>query len=299
VEMGAGDGRLLRDVLGWAARARPEFAAALRLLLIEPDLALRDAQQRTLAHLDASPRWVERLDDLEMESITGCFISNELIDSFPVRLFVVEQGLLAEVGVALRQGSLVEIEGVGPTVTSPGHLRSLIELMPDGARIELNEGAAQWMAEVAKRLRRGFVLTFDYGYPAAQMYVPWRTQGTLMAFYRHSVSQNLLAHPGEQDLTAHVDFTALATAGIAHGLDPIGFTSQREFLTTLGIHEAVSAPGLPLEETLARRRAVLTLTDSAGLGRVRVLAQAKGMEASGLSGFAGSPPIRTALDIDG
>jgi SAM-dependent MidA family methyltransferase len=167
--------------------------------------------------------------------------------------------------------------------------------MPDGARLEVNERAQNWMAEVAARLARGYVLTLDYGYPAARMYAPWRRQGTLMAFYRHAVSPSPLAHPGEQDLTAHVDFTGLALAGRGQGLEPAGFTTQREFLTALGIHEAVSAGGLPLEETLARRRAVLALTDPAGLGRVRVLLQAKGVDGAGLTGFAGSPPAWESL----
>ncbi|MGD9894495.1 MAG: class I SAM-dependent methyltransferase [Dehalococcoidia bacterium] len=297
VEMGAGDGRLLRDILTWAARAQPDLAAALRPMLVEPDLSLRDAQQRTLAHLAVSPRWVERLDQIPPASLTGCFLSNELVDSFPVHLFVAGQGRLAEVYVTRWKGDLVEIEGDRPAMPPPAHLRPLIEAMPAGARIELNEGAERWMTDVAIRLRAGFVLTFDYGYPAAQMYASWRTQGTLMAFYRHSISHDPLAHPGEQDLTAHVDFTTLALSGCAHGLEPIGFTSQREFLTALGLHEAVAA-GLPLEEILARRRAVLTLTDPAGLGRVRVLAQAKGVDGTGLTGFAGSTPPRAALDLD-
>ncbi|MGH2598664.1 MAG: SAM-dependent methyltransferase, partial [Dehalococcoidia bacterium] len=113
-------------------------------------------------------------------------------------------------------------------------------------------------------------------------------QGTLMAFYRHSVSPDPLAHPGEQDLTAHVDFTALTEIGRAHGLHPAGFTTQRQFLTALGIHEAVAVTGLSLEETLARRRAVLALTDPAGLGRVRVLVQAKNADGSDLTGFRDS-----------
>jgi SAM-dependent MidA family methyltransferase len=298
VEMGAGDGRLLRDILTWAARANPPFAAALRPLLIEPDPTLREAQQRTLASLPWRPRWLERLDHLPPGGIVGCFISNELVDSFPIHLYTVAAGMLREVHVDARCGALIEVDGEPAEPSVPAHLRPLIAALPDGARLELNRDAERWMAQVAGRLGRGFILTFDYGYPAAQMYAPWRTQGTLMAFYRHSVSPDPLAHPGEQDLTAHVDFTALALAGAAHGLDPLGFTSQRRFLTALGIHEAVSAPGLPLEETLARRRAVLALTDPAGLGRVRVLAQGKAVPQTTLTGFAGSPPANEVLSAE-
>ena len=295
VEMGAGDGRLMRDVLEWAARSSAALTAALRPLFVEPDPALRDAQARSLAHLRTAPRWVDRLSELPVGGISGCLLSNELVDSFPVRLFTVCGGRLHEVNVDLHEGALVETQGAAADIDVPHEARDAIRRMPDGARLEVGERARVWTAEVATRLALGFVLTFDYGYPASQLYAPWRTQGTLMSFYRHTVSPDPLAHPGEQDLTAHVDFTALARAARAHGLEPAGFTTQREFLTALGIHEAVSAPGLPLEETLARRRAVLALTDPAGLGRVRVFLQAKGVDATGMTGFAGSPPAWESL----
>jgi SAM-dependent MidA family methyltransferase len=290
VEMGAGDGRLMRDILARAKRREPALATAIRPVLVEPDPVHREAQARTLAHLGATPRWVDDLSGLPMGGVAGCFLSNELVDSFPVRLLTVHGTRTRDVCVGFIDGSLVEADGPVADLELPPHLAALIGSMPDGARIEVNERARAWMAEVAARLGRGLVLTFDYGYAAAQLYAPWRTQGTLMAFYRHSVAPSPLAHPGEQDLTAHVDFTALAFTGHDHGLEPVGFTSQREFLTALGIHEAVSAPGLPLEETLARRRAVLALTDPGGLGRVRVFAQGKDVDGAGLTGFTGSPP---------
>jgi len=298
VEMGAGDGHLLRDLLQWAARAKPDFAAAVRPTLIEPDPALRDTQGRALGHLAAVPRWVANLDEVPRGGVAGCFLSNELVDSFPVRLFSLRRGRLHEVCVERREGSLVEVEGGPVEPDLPAHLPPLLDALPDGARIELSPAAGRWMTDVAVRLGRGFVLTFDYGYPAAQMYAPWRARGTLMAFYRHSVSADPLAHPGEQDLTAHVDFTTLAGIGRAHGLGPAGFTTQRQFLTALGINEAVAVPGLSLEETFARRRAVIALTDPAGLGRVRVLAQAKGVDGGGLTGFAGSSPADQVLSAE-
>jgi SAM-dependent MidA family methyltransferase len=285
VEMGAGDGRLMRDILEWSTRANPALIDVAGTVFVEPDSALRKEQQRTLAHLQVQPRWVRELSEFDADELVACFISNELVDSFPVRLFTVRGGRPYEICVELRDGALVETESDQPEHDVPEHVASLMRALPDGARIEGGHAAGRWMLEVGRCIQRGFVLTFDYGYPAEQLYAPWRTQGTLMGFYRHTVSADPLAHPGEQDLTAHVDFTALELAGRIHGLEPVGFTSQREFLTALGIHEAVSAPGLPLEETLARRRAVLALTDPAGLGRVRVLAQAKGVDGANLRGF--------------
>ena len=295
VEMGAGDGRLMRDIVQWAARANPPLGEALRPLLIEPNPALQEAQHRTLVEAPAMPRWVAGLDEVPSRSLTGCVLSNELVDSFPVRLCVMRDGVPHDICVDRREGTLLEIEGRPVDAGLPEQIAPLLRALPDGARVEVNRAAWHWMADVAARLDRGFVLTFDYGYPAAQLYAPWRAQGTLMAFYRHAVSPDPLAHVGEQDLTTHVDFTALVLAGREHGLEPAGFTSQREFLTALGINEAVAVPGLPLEETLARRRALLALTDPAGLGRVRVLAQARGVDSANLRGFAGSPPAAESL----
>jgi SAM-dependent MidA family methyltransferase len=295
VEMGAGDGRLVRDIVTWAGRTNPPFAAAVRVTLVEPDPATRETQRRALSHLEMSPIWVERLESVPPASISGVVLSNELIDSFPVRLFTVRGANPYEIAVTHDAIRLIETVREAPADDLPAAVAAHTDRLPDGARFEVNEAAAAWMRVVAGRLVRGFVLTFDYGYTRARLYAPWRTQGTLMAFYRHAVSPDPLAHPGEQDLTAHVDFTTLAETGREHGLTVAGFTAQREFLTALGINDAVAAPGLTLEERLARRRAVLALTDPAGLGRVRALAQARGVEHAELSGFAGPPPTHDAL----
>jgi SAM-dependent MidA family methyltransferase len=150
-------------------------------------------------------------------------------------------------------------------------------LLPgEGADAEVNLDAPRWMDQAARSLARGLVLTLDYGYPARTLYAPWRTQGTLLCFVRHTANHEPLARAGRQDMTAHVDFTTVARAGLQHGLSLAGFTTQREWLTTLGLYEALrSATG---EEYFARYRAVSELTESAGLGRVRVLALTRGLD---------------------
>jgi SAM-dependent MidA family methyltransferase len=154
---------------------------------------------------------------------------------------------------------------------------------------EVNLHAIDWMTDVATRLRRGFVVTFDYGYPAEELYAPWRKDGTLLCFYRHNASSDPFARIGKQDMTSHVDFTSLTRAADAHGLEVAGFTTQSRFLASLGVGEAVEAVAREspdaLEEYYARRRAVQELIDPAGLGRIRVLAQRKGVEAAELLGF--------------
>lgn len=295
LEMGADGAHLTRDILTWAGRANAAFAGALRPLLVEPDPDTRAVQARTLAHLPVQPRWVEQLDEIKSGSLTGSVLSNELVDSFPIRLFSMRAGQPHEILIGRGDGGLVDMVADTPAAGLAEHVARLTAALPEGARFEVNEGAPRWLTAAAGVLGRGLVLTFDYGYPAATLYAPWRTAGTLMAFHRHAVSGDPLAHAGEQDLTAHVDFTALALAGRTAGLSLAGFTTQREFLMALGIHQAVSAAGADLAETLARRRAVIALTDPAGLGRVRVLAQARDVDAAGLTGFTGAPPAETAL----
>jgi SAM-dependent MidA family methyltransferase len=146
------------------------------------------------------------------------------------------------------------------------------------------------MAAAAEALRRGFVLTFDYGYPAEELYAPWRRDGTLMCFYRHNPSTDPYARIGKQDMTAHIDFTTLIRTGERHGLEVAGLTTQARFLASLGIGAGVDAIAKEspdaLEEYYARRRAVQELIDPAGLGRIRVLAQRKGLPPGALSGFS-------------
>lgn len=161
----------------------------------------------------------------------------------------------------------------------------------EGCVCEVNLHAQDWMNEAATALKRGFVLTLDYGYPAEALYAPWRKDGTLLCFYRHNASQNPYARIGKQDMTSHVDFTSVQRAGEQHGLTTAGFTTQSRFLAALGIGAGVEAVAKSspqeLEEYYARRRAVQELIDPAGLGRIRVLLQSKDVEATDVLGFAG------------
>jgi SAM-dependent MidA family methyltransferase len=148
------------------------------------------------------------------------------------------------------------------------------------------------MRDAGRALRRGFVLTFDYGYEAEELYAPWRSDGTLLCFYRHNPSSDPYARVGRQDITSHVDLTTVRHAGEEAGLQTLGMISQSEFLANLGIADALTPLGegdANLEEYYARRRAVSELIDPAALGRIRVLAQAKGVGHPHLTGLEGEP----------
>jgi SAM-dependent MidA family methyltransferase len=288
VEQGAGTGRLARDILRWAQTRAPELFDALRYRIVEVSPALRRRQEETLAGLPDPEGGIECLEELP-EELEGCLLSNELIDSFPVHRIAHQERQLMEVYVSHRDGRFEELLGLASSERIAGYFADLGLWPGEGCQAEVNLRAVDWMAGAARALRRGFVLTFDYGYPAEELYAPWRRDGTLLCFYRHNPSQDPYARIGKQDMTAHVDFTTLIRVGEAHGLEGAGFTTQAAFLAKLGIGVGVDAVAREtpeaLEEYYARRRAVQELIDPAGLGRIRVLAQRKDVPPTDLWGF--------------
>jgi len=286
VEQGAGTGALARDVLRWAGRRAPELARAMRYRIVEISASLRRRQEETLSTAGGPVEWLGGLPD----EIDGCLLSNELLDSFPVHRIVYGHGELQEIYVSSRDGRFEDVRGAPSSERIAAYFEDLGLRPGDGCVAEVNLHAIDWMAEAARALRRGFVLTFDYGYPADELYAPWRRDGTLLCFSRHNPSTDPYARTGKQDMTAHVDFTTLMRAGERHGLEVAGFTTQSRFLAALGIGAGVDAVAKEspeaLEEYYARRRAVQELIDPAGLGRIRVLAQRKGVPAAELLGFS-------------
>jgi len=298
LEMGAGNGLLARDILRWAQRLHPAFLKALTYRIAETSPALVERQRHTLEALglpagqaglpEGKVTW-EPGEAPAAGSVSGCILSNELVDSFPVHRVAVEGGKLLEVYVVWQESRFQE-ELRPPSTPELGAYFERLGLLPgEGCRAEVNLAALVWVRQVAAALARGFILTFDYGHEARDLYAPWRRDGTLLCFYRHNPSPDPYARVGKQDMTAHVDFTSLVEEGRRHGLEPLGITTQSRFLAALGIGEALTpAPGaeLSLEEYYARRRAVSELLDPAGLGRIRVLVQAKGVGPCALRGLA-------------
>ena len=288
VEVGAGNGTLCRDVLRWAQQRAPELFEATRYSVVElvPSQQARQRKGLEPGSLDDKVCWPDEMP----EAIEGCVLSNELLDSMPVHRVQADAGKLREVfvhwdgthfGEVIREPSTPEME----------RYFGRLGLMPgEGCRAEVNLEAVDWMSRAGAALRTGFMLTFDYGYEAGELYAPWRKEGTLLCFYKHNPSNDPYARIGRQDMTSHVDFTSLRRAGEAAALKTLGLVSQAQFLTNLGIGEALPASGgeLSLEERLARRRAVSELVDPAGLGRIKVLVQAQGIENAVLRGFGRS-----------
>jgi SAM-dependent MidA family methyltransferase len=233
VEAGAGVGRLARHILDFAAARLPEFYAALRYVAVERSVARRVVQATALTvHLEAGH--AERSAELPANIPAGCILSNELFDAMPVHRAVQQDDELREINVGLSGESFAENVS---NILSPGiteyFARQEIRLQ-EGQHAEASLAACEWITDAARRLGRGFVLTVDYGYPARELYNPLRKNGTLLAYLDHKVGEDYYAAPGKQDLTAHVNFTALELWGKNAGLEAFGLVPQGRFLVSLG-----------------------------------------------------------------
>jgi SAM-dependent MidA family methyltransferase len=286
VEMGAGQGLLALQILSYYQQHYPDFLGVLDYVIVEKSPEFQGEQQKRLQ--DFSVRWCN-FTDIPSDSITGCFFSNELVDAFPVNQFIWEGGEMREVYVttAKQESETVFVEVTGE-VSTPD-LQKYLELVEidllkggyeDGYRSEINLAAGDWLGIVADRLHRGYVLTIDYGYPAHRFYHPRRSRGTLQCYYHHRYHDNPYVNIGEQDITAHVDFTALERWGDRYGLTKIGLIQQGLFLMALGLGSRIAALShqeIPLSELLQRREALHQLIDPTGLGDFKVLIQSKGL----------------------
>ena len=283
VEQGAHDGRLACDILK-EARRWPDFAGRLRYLIVEPSPSHREAQEKMLAGFVERVQWVEVLANAKDEKPCGLFLSNELADALPVRLIEAKDGAWRE-----RCVGLAEKDELTWALAEPdAELRAAIDALPlaptDGFRTEIGLAARRWMMDAGAFLRRGYVVTIDYGFSASAYYAPFRRDGTLTCYHDHRRSDNVLDNPGRQDITAHVDFTALARAGERAGLETLALVDQQRFLT--GILGAQGGP----DDLGGETKAFQALTHPEHLGaRFQVLAQAKDAPRS-LSGLAFARP---------
>ena len=264
-EPGAGDGRLAGAVLDWAEGRDPAFRAAIRYVAVEPNAN------------GADPRIEWASPPLEPVDV-GAVVCNELFDALPVRIFEATSRGPAE--VLVRWDGERFVESRGPIAT--------IDDAPSEGRFELSPRAYPLMRSMCSLIERGAVLVFDYGYPQEELWAPWRTAGTLLSFYRHMAHENPYVHVGEQDITAHVNLSELAAAVEDEGFEVHGPVTQTQFLLSAGIGQLVDAARSDMGEYFSRRRALESLTDAGGLGRIRVLAATSGIDGL-LPGFEPAP----------
>lgn len=285
VEMGAGDGTLCHDILACAKREYPSFYRVLRYLIIEESKYMREIQRERLDEvglLNEKVLWVDYSDPVFEKGISGCFLSNELIDAFPVHI-VEKRGVgVKEVFVDFYGNAFREVLDSPSTTEIQKYFSRLGIGLEEGQRAEVNLRALHWMRWISKALNRGFVLTIDYGYPAEEIYAPHRGRGTLLCYHRHRVSEDPFLNIGEQDMTSHVDFTTLMMIGEEVGLRLAGFTDQMHFLFGIGILAKIEAMGGSAStetEALLGRLLIKKLILPGRMGDIfKVLIQYKGLE---------------------
>lgn len=292
VEMGGGRGLLCRDILRWAKEKAPSFYQTLRYNLIETGPFSLSEQKEALAEEEKAGKvfWIDAEELGEKEGrFEGCFLSNEIVDAFPVHRVMLGRGRLRELYVTQRNGRFEEAwdEPSDPRLLS--YFESMGVSLHEGQKAEINLRALDWMKKVGRWLRRGFVLTIDYGSLARELYAPSRHEGTLLCYYKHRISENPYERAGEQDLTSHVNFTGLVLKGKEGGLNFTGLVPQYRFLIGLGLIEEMEAMAAELGEIdkLKLRLSLKHLIDpEVGMGEAfKVLIQHKGVEDPSLDGL--------------
>lgn len=280
-EQGAGEGHLALDILDSLQCDYPDFYQQVRYRIIELSDDNIERQKNNLQEHDAAGR-VDWCPMDELRGMQGCFLSNELIDAFPVHLVQQVGGQLREIYVVNGADGFDEELREPSTPALADYFKRLgIDLL-EGNRCEVNLAACQWVQQVAAVLDRGFVITIDYGYPADELYTPSRHAGTLLCYYQHQTNENPYQRPGCQDMTAHVDFTTLQNEGRRFGLEPVYYGRQYQFLMGLGFFEMLlalqSRESDPIKAQAVRMSLKRLILPEEGMGEsFKVLIQSKGV----------------------
>ena len=289
-DVGPGTGALTQAALSWAGAQRPDFSACLRGVLVEPGRGARERQRQRLAEFGRRLTWHRSLD--EVRPLRGVVVANELLDAQPVHRLRWSGGEWQELRVGLQGDRFVDVPA---PPESAALLTPLRDVDPrEGQLAEVCPGIDGLLGDIAASLEEGLLLFFDYGDRRARLYAPWRRQGTLMTFHRHTPGDDPYVHVGEQDLTCHVDVDAVQEAGRRAGLYAYPVRSQADWLAAMGATSPVAVAdagaGVDLDGHLERRRAAQLLSDPAGLGRIQLMAFAKapsnGQPAPELPGLA-------------
>ncbi len=232
LELGAGSGKLALDVLGELER-RDALPETYSILEVSADLRARQQAllQEKLPALAGRVRWLDALP----EQFTGAVFGNEVLDALPVHQLHWTQGRVFERGVGLEDGRFAWQERLPQNSALLDAAKTI--RVPDDYMSELSLAARGLVATLCERMAKGALLFIDYGFGAREYYHPQRTRGTLMCHYRHHAHDDPFYLPGLQDITAHVDFTAVAEAGIDSGAHFLGYTSQAHFLINNGVTE--------------------------------------------------------------
>lgn len=273
IEIGAGKGTLALHMLNFLKKVNPGLFSRLTYIIIEKSPAMISSQKALLSKF-GNIQW-KGLEDLQ--EINGLIISNEFFDALPVHRIKVKDKSIMEIYLRLDEAGENIIEELAPP--SRAEIISYFDMLeiqfpnsyPDGYETEVNLEAVEYIKKLGQVLKRGYVITIDYGYPATEYYSIERHRGTILAYHQHKSSENLYEHVGQQDITAHLNFSAISRAGTSSGLESIGFSNQMNFFTSLA-----ASSGYHSEEELA---GIKDFIDPCGMGKTfNILVQQKAIE---------------------
>lgn len=286
IEAGAHTGHLSLDILQHIRSHHPELADRVHLCLVEPSTRRRGWQRNTLRDLTGKVSWFTTLEELHRThpGLTGVLYANELLDAFPVHRVAWDRGWerWVEQGAGWGNDGFVWRQLPSPCTTILDGLRrleglpkELLDLLPDGFRVELAPAAADWWREAARCVRQGWLVTLDYGLFDTEFLMPHRADGTLRTYCQHRPGSDPLDRPGLQDITAHIHWDDIRSAGEEAGLSTETLTSQRQWLSGLLAATLKTVDRFP-EWDPSRVRQFQTLTHPEHLGQAfRVLVQSR------------------------
>lgn len=275
LEFGAGSGALAAALIP----ALQDLGFEVEYEILELSADLRARQRERLSDWGDRVRWLDTLP----AAFSGCVVANEVLDAMPAVLFRWNAAGAPELlGVALD----ARPEAIAPfrwavRKAPPPTAATLAARMPalPGYQSEMNPQAEAWVRDLGRWLQHGAALLIDYGFPQAEYYHPQRLRGTLMCHFRHHAHDQVLILAGLQDITAHVDFTAMADAALDGGLDVMGYTSQARFLMNAGLTDMIHAPGNDPAQRARQLTALNTLLSEAEMGELfKVLAVGRGLD---------------------
>lgn len=287
MEIGAGNGTFAADFLEECRAIASDFFHRLSYHIVERSPLLQSRQAARLREVvgdwgKSHLSWTSSVEDVDADSVTGVVFSNELVDALPVHRVRMANQRLCEICVAYRDGRFVECldHRSSPKLVEYSETHQVV--LNEGQTSEFHLAAEAWMKHVARLLHRGVVVTVDYGHTHSDYYRSDRKDGTFLCYYRHAISTDPYSRVGEQDMTAHVNFSALARVGTTSGMDLIGLTTMANWLIGLGVEELVRDQDQESEDV----RALAHLLRPHGMGTTfKVLAQRKGMESFALQGL--------------
>jgi SAM-dependent MidA family methyltransferase len=290
--MGGGRGFLSEDILNWAESKDHVFYDRLRYHLLESSPFFREEEKERLHHHEKRGKvfWLDpEAFTRGKDTVQGCFLSNELVDAFPVHRVVMDHGNMKEIFVSHSGGQFLEQRGQPSDPRIYAYFDSMGVRLEEGQKAEVNLRALDWMEHVGQLLKKGFVLTIDYGYFAHELYAPHRREGTLLCYFQHRASENPYERLGKQDITSHVNFTSLIRKGEEVGLHFTGLVPQFRFLIGLGILQEMETMEKEMSsiDSLKLRLSLKHLLEpEAGMGEVfKVLVQNKRVDVTDLAGL--------------